>query len=172
MQQVYSVDKLMAEARRLAVEYRRATGRPLAIGGEIAKHDAIRLLDLIPAPGDAVGYDALGQGARSGVRYQIKNRAIFDGKSGQRIGQIKLGTDWDRVLLVLLDAEFQPFEIYEATRESLAEAFDQASDSPRSKRGPLSVARFKKIAERVWSANADSADSGSAKISSDHVPGG
>ncbi len=175
MQQLYSVDKIMAEARRLAVEYRRATGRPLAIGGEIAKHDAIRLLDLAAAPPDAVGYDAVGQGARAGIRYQIKNRAIFDGKSGQRIGHIKLGADWDRVLLVLLDAEFEPFVIYEATREAISKTYERAAESARARRGPLSVARFKNIAERVWGVEAGDEHltrEQKAESTSDHVPGG
>ena len=50
---VYEIDKLMNEARRLAAEYRRATGKTLAISGEIAISDAIHLLGLEPAPADA-----------------------------------------------------------------------------------------------------------------------
>ena len=38
---VYQIDKLRGEARRLAAEYRRATGKTLAISGEIAISDAI-----------------------------------------------------------------------------------------------------------------------------------
>ena len=150
--QVYSVDKLMSEARRLAVEYRRATGRPLAISGELAKHDAIRLLGLKPAPLEAMGYDALGQGPDEGVRYQVKGRAIFDErKGGQRLGQIKTGQTWDRILLVLMDAEFFPVEIYEAERGAIVEAYEQSTGSRRSKRGALSVARFKNLGRLVWS---------------------
>ena len=36
----------MSETRRLASEYRRATGKPLAVSGEIARYDASRLLGL------------------------------------------------------------------------------------------------------------------------------
>ena len=43
---VYSVDKLIAEARRLAKEYREVTGKTLPITGEIAINDAIRLLEM------------------------------------------------------------------------------------------------------------------------------
>ena len=56
---VYQIDKLMGEARRLATAYRRATGKTLAISGEIAISDAITLLGLEAAPTDAEGYDAL-----------------------------------------------------------------------------------------------------------------
>ena len=146
---VYAVDKLMDQTRRLAADYRKATGQPLPVTSEIANYDAARLLglDLIqPPPG---GYDAIGQqGEREGVRYQVKGRAIFDEtKGGQRIGQLKLEQDWDAVLLVLLDEEYQPFAIYEADRSELEPALE---DSSRNKRGAMSVARFKIISRQVW----------------------
>ena len=96
---LYSVDKLISEARRIAAEYRRTTGKPLGISAEIARHDACTLLGLkaVQGPGGA-GFDAIGQGAREGKRIQIKGRAIFDErKRTQRIGQLKMernGTVW------------------------------------------------------------------------------
>lgn len=150
---VFAVDKLMGEARRLAAEYRRATGQPLAISGEIAKYDAARLLDLEPMQDPTLGYDAVGRsGARAGQRFQIKGRAIFDeGKSGQRIGQVKQEQEWDALLLVLMDENFEPFEIYEARRAEVLEALQDKGDSKRSKRGAMSVARLKIIGRLVWS---------------------
>lgn len=152
MSSVYSVDKLIAQARLLATEYRRATGRPLAgISGEISQYDAARLLDLELRPGENAGYDAIGRGARAGRRVQIKARAIFDqSKSGQRIGQIKVDQDWDSVVLVLMDENFEPFEIYEAERADLVEALSDNTAGNRSKRGAMSVARFKAIGRLVW----------------------
>ena len=57
---LYSVDKLISEARRIAAEYRRATGKPLGISAEIASHDACTFLELEPHE-DAIGYDAVGR---------------------------------------------------------------------------------------------------------------
>lgn len=147
---VYSVDRLMAQTRKLAADYRKATGQPLPLTAEIANFDAARLLDLDLLQPSPAGYDAIGlSDARKGLRYQIKGRAIFDeSKSGQRIGQLKLEQEWDAVLLVLLDGEYQPFAIYEADRETLAEAL---AESPPNKRGAMSVARFRIIAQLVWS---------------------
>lgn len=149
---VYSVDKLMGEARRLAAEYRKATGQPLAISGEIAKYDAARLLDLEPCQDTQLGHDAVGKsGELAGKRVQIKGRAIFDeAKGGARIGQLKLEQDWDSVVLVLMDEEFETFEIYEADRASLVDAVEEGAESRRSKRGALSVAKFKAIGRLVW----------------------
>ena len=55
---IYSVDKIVAEARRVAREYREATGKTLPITAEIAVNDAIRLLGLSPANPGEQGFDA------------------------------------------------------------------------------------------------------------------
>ncbi|MDH5395839.1 MAG: hypothetical protein OEW97_06160 [Gammaproteobacteria bacterium] len=149
---LYSVNKLMSEARRIAAEYRRATGKPLGISAEIALHDACTYLQLEAKEG-APGHDAVGlSGTRKGLRYQVKGRAIFDEKKGgQRIGQIKVEQDWDKILLVLMDEDFESTEIYEASREDMLDELDDASNSNRQKRGAMSVARFKHLAHLVWS---------------------
>ena len=149
---LYSVDKLISEARRIAAEYRRTTGKPLGISSEIANHDACTFLHL-EADDEAVGYDAIGlQGEREGARFQIKGRAIFDEKKGgQRLGQIKTDQDWDKILLVLMDEEFETTEIYEASRDDILLDLDDVGESNRSKRGAMSVARFKRLAQLVWS---------------------
>ena len=149
---LYQVDKLMSEARRLAREYRAAMGKPLpGISAELAVHDAMRLMDLEAVPPGVGGYDAVGRGDRAGKRIQIKGRAIFDeAKGGQRIGQLKAEQEWDSVMLVLMDENYEPVEIYEAERDDVVEAMDKTS-SNRSKRGAVSVARFKIIGRLVWS---------------------
>lgn len=152
---LYSVDKLIAEARRIAADYRRATGKPLGgVSGEIAENDAARLLDLVLCQEKPGGYDAIGRGAREGKRVQIKGRAIFDDrKSGQRIGQLKIDQEWDSVVLVLMDEEYNPREIYEAERADVMAALEDGQNSKRNRRGAMSVGRFKNIARLVWLAD-------------------
>lgn len=147
---VYAADKLIGQARQLAAEYRRTMGKPLpGISSEIAEHDAIRLLNLAPKTDNAGGYDALDP-ERDNKRIQIKSRTIFDeSKSGQRIGQVKLDQPWDSVVLVLMDEDYEPYEIYEAERDEIEE-FMRKSSSSRAKRGALSVARFKIIGRLAW----------------------
>lgn len=149
---LYSVDALITQARKLAADYRRATGKPLpGVSAEIAENDAARLLDLELVNDDGLGYDARGRGSRDGKRIQIKSRTIFDdAKSGHRIGQLKTGQDWDSVVLVLMDDNYEPFEIYEAERDELVLAIAAAETSKRAKRGLLSVAKFKAIGQLVW----------------------
>ncbi|HEC15615.1 MAG TPA: hypothetical protein ENI99_03440 [Sedimenticola sp.] len=147
---VYAAEKLISQARQLAAEYRRTMGKPLpGISAEIAEHDAIRLLNLAPKTEERGGYDAIDP-ARGNKRIQIKSRTIFDeSKSGQRIGQIKADQPWDSVVLVLMDEDYEPYEIYEAEREDLLEYMEKTS-SNRARRGALSVARFKIIGRLAW----------------------
>ena len=147
---LYAADKLIAQARVLAAEYRRTMGKPLpGISNEIAEHDAVKLLQLQPRPEGETGYDAIDP-ARGDKRIQIKSRTIFDeSKSGQRLGQLKLERQWDSVVLVLMDENYEPYEIYEAERDDILEFIDSSSSS-RAKRGAMSVSRFKIIGRLAW----------------------
>lgn len=154
---VYDVDKLMQEARKLAASYRLATGKPLGISNEIAVHDVIRLMQLRPAPLGDGGYDAIGTGMRDGKLIQIKGRTVNpNASSSQRIGQIKQEQEWDSIMLILMNEQYEPMEIYEAERDNILEAVEQTS-AKRRNRGAMSVNKFKKIGRRVW-ANRDQTD--------------
>jgi len=148
---IFATEKLISEARRLAAEYRRAMGKPLGISAEIAEFDAARLLDLELCNPRQGGYDAIGRGPREGRRIQIKGRAVFDEKKGNpRIGQLKLDQEWDSVMLVIMDENYEPVEIYEADRATIEEDLARQKNSKRAKRGAMSVARFKALAKMVW----------------------
>ncbi len=147
---IYAEEKLISQARQLAADYRRTMGKPLpGVSNEIALHDAMRLLRLVPAGADVGGYDAIDP-ERDNKRIQIKSRTIFDDNFGnQRIGQIKTEQQWDSVVLVLMDEDYEPFEIYEVDRDELLEYTDKSS-SNRAKRGVLSVSRFRIIGRLAW----------------------
>jgi len=148
---IYSLDKLISETRRLAAEFRRTTGQVLPVSAEIARYDAARILGLELKEQRIRGVDAIGRGEREGQKIQIKGRVIVDEqKGGQRIGQLNRDGDWDLVILSLMDADYEPFEIYEATREEILEVLDDTS-SKRARRGAMSVARFKIIGRLIWS---------------------
>jgi len=145
---LYSVGKLISEARNLAAEYRRTTGKTLAISGEIARHDAVTLLDLDPVE-EGQGFDAVDG---DGEQLLIKGRVLFEGqKSSPRIGQLNMNQPWSGVVLVLMDESYHPTEIYRADREVIESLEDETGKSRRNSRGALSVARFKMIGDLVWS---------------------
>ncbi len=105
----YSVDKLTAEARRLAADYRRATGKSLPLSGEIAVNDAIRLLKLERPAESIAGADAIRRNAGKEILVQIKGPVLFsESKSSPSLGQLKLDQPWDETVLVLLNEDHEP----------------------------------------------------------------
>ena len=143
------VGKLIKRIKTIAKEYRELTGRPLGITGEVAEYEAARLLNLKLSDVRQPGYDA----ERSdGTRIQIKGRVLFENsKPGQRIGSIRLHHEWDSVVLVLMDKDFKPYEIYEAPRAKVKAALTAPGSKARNERGALAVSKFKSLAELVWS---------------------
>ena len=137
--------------KRLAKRYRNLTGRPLGITGEVAEYEAVRLLRLQVAPVRQTGYDAIRKkGANKVERLQIKGRCVLSMKPGQRIGKLDPKKEWDGVILVLMDADFEPTEIYEAGRREIIEALTKPGSKSRNERGALSVSKFKSIGSPVW----------------------
>lgn len=151
----YDVDKLMAEARRLAADYHKATGQTLPLSNEIARHDAMRLLNLQLPTEPIAGVDAIGEGERAGLKVQIKGRVMFDdSRTRQRVGQLGLDGQWDRVVLVLMDENYRPTELIEASREVLTAALAEVKPN---KRGAMTVARFRNLGRVVWQAGKQAA---------------
>ncbi len=146
---IYSIDTLIEETRRLAAEFRRTTGTMLPVSGEIARFDVCHHLNLNASEDRNCGYDAVGTGSREGSRIQIKSRVIGDGvKSGHRIGQLNMESDWDAIILSLMNNDFEPLEMYELTRDSIEQSLSPSGS--QKKRGAISVAKFKVIGELVW----------------------
>jgi hypothetical protein len=122
----------------------------LPVSGEIARHDVSRHLDLELNQEHSAGFDAIGRNEREGLRIQIKSRVVGDSvKPGHRIGQLNPDGNWDLVILSLMDDEFEPLEMYQASRDEIIEAVQDAN-TQRKKRGALSVAKFKIIGKLVW----------------------
>jgi len=139
------VFRLLAAAKRLARQYRALTGKPLGITGEVAEHEAARLLELKLTPARNTGYDAIRPA--DGRRYQIKGRCLRAGiDTSPRLGKIDIKKPFDAVLLVLMDERFDALEIYEASRRAALAAPGSAA---RNVRGALPVSKFKRIGRKV-----------------------
>ena len=144
--------RLLREAKRLAKDYRAVTGRPLGVTGEVAEYEAVRLLGLELAPVRQPGYDAIRRGQGGLTRLQIKGRCVGDRRAtSQRLGGIKLEHEWDSVLMVLLDSDYEAVEIYEADRAAISAALTCPGSRARNERGSLPIGKFKAIGRRVWS---------------------
>ena len=142
---------ILREAKALAQEYRRLTGKPLGITGEIAEYEAAHILHLELTAARQAGYDAIE--IRDGVqrRLQIKGRCLLPNcKPSQRLGSIDIKKEWDAVLMVLLDENFDARAIYEAERPAIVAALTTPGSKARNERGALSVTRFKTIGTLRW----------------------
>ena len=147
---VYSLDKLIEETRRLAAEFKRSTGTLLPVSGEIARYDVSRELDLTLNEQQNSSFDAIGNDSRAGLKVQIKSRVVGDIiKSSQRIGQLNPNGDWDLVILSLMNDDFEAMEMYQASHDEILNAVSD-SNGKRSKRGAISIAKFKIISQLVW----------------------
>jgi hypothetical protein len=68
------VAPILEKAKQVAVEYYRATGKPLGVTGEVGEYEAARLLGKLAGAREP-GFDAEGP---DGKRYQIKARALSE----------------------------------------------------------------------------------------------
>lgn len=142
---------LLSDAKRLAQRYRTLTGKPLGITGECAEYEAARLLGLELAPARQAGYDATETVGSAVRKLQIKGRCLLPGrKPGQRIGSIDIRKEFDAVLLVLLDENFDAVEIVEAPRKAVLDALAAPGSKARNERGALGIIKFKSIGIVRW----------------------
>ncbi len=78
MQSSDRILEIIGEAKRLALEYRRLTGKPLGITGEVAEYEAARILGIQLSPARQEGYDATESIEGRLRRLQIKGRCLLD----------------------------------------------------------------------------------------------
>lgn len=152
--------EILADAKKLAQRYRALTGKPLGITGEVAEYEAARILGVTLLPPRQAGYDATEECEGSVRRLQIKGRCLLDNsKPGQRIGSIDIEKEFDAVLLVLLDTNFDATAIYEAERAAVIAALTSPGSKARNERVALAVAKFKSIGRLRWLRSAPAASS-------------
>lgn len=144
------VGDLLRAAKKIAKRYRELTDRPLGITGEVAEYEACRLLGLELADVRSPGYDAVRQTSSGLCRLQIKARVLNSEKAGGRVGSIDITKEWDAVLLVILNPDFDAIAIYEAPRADVVAAIEKPGSKARNERHALSVQQFRAIAEKIW----------------------
>ena len=146
---IAALRSVIRDAKEIAKRYRNLTGKPLGITGEVGEFMAAELMNLRLTGARQPGYDAV---ASDGHRIQIKARCIPpESKRSQHLGSISLKHEWDTVMLILMDDDFEPLEIYEAKRPDIERELNRPGSKARNVRGSLGVSKFKSIALLVWS---------------------
>lgn len=142
---------LIAEAKRLAIDYYELTGRPLGITGEVAEYEATRLLNLVLAEVRAPGYDAIERTQAGVKRVQIKGRRRTSPKAAWgRMGAVDLTKEFDAVMLVLLDERYEAVEIWEAPRQVIEAHLTAPGSRARNERGQMATQAFVRLATKRW----------------------
>jgi len=144
------LSNIVDDLRRLAVEYYRATEKPIGVTGELAEYLAAQALGLTLAPARAPGYDAVDTAGR---KLQIKGRWKSDGRAWGRVSRIDTTKDFGAVLLVLMSGAYDLAEIWEAPRDAVIRRLDAPGSKARNRRRSMGVSQFKTIATRVWPAD-------------------
>lgn len=151
MDKTKKIRSILQEAKDVAKKYRKLTGKPLGITGEVAEFTAATLLGLDLAEARQSGYDATRIENGREVKVQIKGRSGPEKiNPGARIGSIQLNKEWDTVVLVIMNQDLEPLEILEADRKSVTDALKLPGSKARNERGQLGISKFKSIGYRVW----------------------
>ncbi len=146
---IAALRSVIRDAKEVAKRYRNLTCKPLGITGEVGEFTAAELMTQRLTGARQPGYDAV---APDGHRIQIKARCVLpDSKKSQRLGSIRLKHEWDTVMLILMNGDFEPLEIYEAKRPDIERELTRPGSKARNVRGSLGVSKFKSIALLVWS---------------------
>lgn len=147
---------LLAQAKKLAQQYRSLTGKPLGITGEVAEYEAARVLGVKLMPARHAGYDAIEERDGVSLRLQIKGRCVDEKAArSQRVGAIDRTKEFDAVILVLLDANYDAFAMYEAPRSAVLAALAAPGSKARNVRRTLSIRKFKSISTMRWPSSAE-----------------
>lgn len=150
MESTNRIMEILRDAKKLAHEYRALTGKPLGVTGEVAEYEAARILGLELMQARQAGYDAIERVNSTTRRLQIKGRCLLDAKPGQKLGSIDITKEFDAVLLVLLDQQFDAIEIYEAERDAVISTLTAPGSRARNERGAMAINKFKAIGNLRW----------------------
>jgi hypothetical protein len=144
------IGELLDEIKLLAKKYKRLTGKPLGVTGEVGEFAAAKILGLELSDARQPGYDAIKEINGKKVKYQIKSRSIKTEKLTGRIGAIKFEYDFDYVLFVMMDEDLEVVSIHQAERSRVKEELEKPGSISRNKRHQLSIRKFISFSEEIW----------------------
>jgi hypothetical protein len=145
------LDELFSRIRQVAIDYYKATGKPLGVTGEVAEYEASEKLGLELCDAREPGCDAIRRLDGRTERISVKGR-WFKSKPnpGARVGKIDFKHEWDSGILVILDELYSPVVMHEAPRDKLLEVLTRPGSKSRTERGQMSISQFKAVGRVVW----------------------
>jgi hypothetical protein len=140
------IENILERSKELAIEYKKLTGRPLGITGEIGEFTAAKLLNLKLTEARQAGYDAIDDKKE---KIQIKTRCL-DQIKGYRLGKLSMNQEWDSVIFVHLNHEYEPVSIHKAYRKEVLMELERPGSKTRNERGLLGIRKFLSISKEIW----------------------
>lgn len=140
------IENILERAKELAIKYKELTGKPLGITGEIGEFTAAKLLNLKLTKARQAGYDAIDYRKE---KIQIKTRCL-DQIKGYRIGKLSKNQEWDSVIFVHLNHEYEPVSIHKAYRKEVLMELERPGSKTRNEKGLLGVRKFISISTEIW----------------------
>jgi hypothetical protein len=145
------VYEIFREAKILARRYYHLTGKPLGVTGEVAEYEVCRILGLELEQARTAGFDAIETRDGVDLKVQIKGRYFPNSRMrGGRLGSIDLKQPFDIVMLVLLDGDYNAFQIFEAQRPDVEALLTRPGSKSRNERGSVGISQFKAISILRW----------------------
>ncbi|WP_207494896.1 DUF6998 domain-containing protein [Aridibaculum aurantiacum] len=136
--------EILGAAKKAAIEYKKLTGKPLGITGEIAEVEVARIFKCQLCIARQEGYDLIGE---KGEKIQVKGRVY---NHNHRVPSININKVWDTVTLVLLNQNYIPFLIFKAKRKVIVDTLLVPGSKARNERFSMSVSKFVSISELIY----------------------
>lgn len=143
------IAEILVEVKKLARKYKKLTGKTLEVTGEVAELYAAQFLGVDLTGAHLPGYDAVKEVDGETIRYQIMGRSSDDISKGP-VGSIRKETDYDYVVLVLMNEDYDVQSIYQALRSEIDHVLRAGESKSRNIRRQLSINKFKAIGQKVW----------------------
>ena len=112
----------------------------------MGEYQAAKILGLELKPPRTKGFDATDS---DGKKYEIKARCVRQSNS-QQTSKIKIDAEWDYLLLILMNPDFEPLEIHQAKFMDVKRAICEPGSTARNKRQTLPISKVKSIGKRIW----------------------
>lgn len=146
---LHLIGELLAQAKVIAIKYYGLTSKSLGITGEIGEYEAALKLGCTLQTARTPGHDIIDC---DNNRVQVKTRCIRDKKS-QRVPTIiksEEKKEWDYVVLVLLDPNYEVIEILRADKNTVEEHLSKPRPKGGKARRDMPISEFKIISTVVW----------------------
>tara|TARA_Y100001954_G_C15517434_1_gene457577 strand:+ start:184 stop:588 length:405 start_codon:yes stop_codon:yes gene_type:complete len=114
----------------------------------VGEYQAAKILVLELKPARTKGFNATDP---DGKKYEIKVRCVRQNKSNsQQTSKINIDAEWDYLLLILMNPDFEPLEIHRAKFMDVKRAICEPSSTARNKRQTPLISMVKSIGKRIW----------------------